>query len=406
MKYLILINREFPYKKGEAYLENEINEITDYFDKIYIYPSDATKKETPTRFVNSEKIKLINYESKSLRFRKVLYVLGSIKFVFSEENEGKKIINRLEEAYFLNAAYSQFNKIKKDIKENEISKDDEIYLYSYWLYINAKVVTLIKRYYQEKGIKVKAFSRAHGFDIYEERRKFNYLPHRNHLLNGLDYIFPCSNNGRNHIISQFPKIKNKIHTSYLGTYDHGLNKDKNKSNNFVIVSCSWLVEVKRVDLIIKALSHIKNMKIKWIHLGGGPLKDRLEQLAKTELKEIEYKIYGNMKNSEIVNFYKNNHVDLFINVSSSEGLPVSIMEVASFGIPILATDVGGTNEIVSELNGKLIPKNISCEVLAKEINNLILDSKIDKKRKNSRIIWEEKFNARKNYKDFIEKIVK
>ena len=49
MKYLILINREFPYKKGEAYLENEINEITNYFDKVLIFPGDATLNEKTTK---------------------------------------------------------------------------------------------------------------------------------------------------------------------------------------------------------------------------------------------------------------------------------------------------------------------------------------------------------------------
>ena len=49
MKYLILINRELPYKKGEAYLENEIEEIAKCFDRILIFPGDATLDEKKTR---------------------------------------------------------------------------------------------------------------------------------------------------------------------------------------------------------------------------------------------------------------------------------------------------------------------------------------------------------------------
>jgi len=406
MKYLILINREFPCKKGEAYLENEINEIARYFDKVFIFPGDAILNEKETRNIDSKNVQIVKYESKSLNLRKVLYVLGSVKYFFSKENEGKKFINKLEEAYFLSAAYNQYYKILQEIGKINITSDDEVYLYSYWLYINAKVVTLLKKYFNGRNIKVKAFSRAHRFDIYEDRRKYNYLPQRNYLLDNLDYVFPCSVNGMNHIASRYPKYKKKVQASYLGTYDHGLNINKSSDDYFTLVSCSWLIKVKRVDLIIEALAKIKDKKIRWIHLGGGPLQDELELLAKEKLTDIEYKMSGNMKNNEVLDFYRNNRVDLFINVSSSEGLPVSIMEVASFGIPILATDVGGTNEIVSDLNGRLVPENVSIDDLAIEIERLINDKDISQKRQNSRKIWEEKFNAKKNYKEFIEMAMK
>ena len=50
-----------------------------------------------------------------------------------------------------------------------------------------------------------------------------------------------------------------------------------------------------------------------------------------------------------------NDFDLFVNMSLSEGIPVSIMEAISFGIPIIATNVGGNAEIVNDETGVLIP---------------------------------------------------
>mgnify|MGYP003302518097 CR=1 FL=1 len=85
MKYLILINREFPYKKGEAYLENEINEIANYFDKVLIFPGDAIINETKTRNIDLKNVQVVEYECKSLKFRKITYVLGAIKYLFSKE---------------------------------------------------------------------------------------------------------------------------------------------------------------------------------------------------------------------------------------------------------------------------------------------------------------------------------
>ncbi|NCO54621.1 MAG: glycosyltransferase, partial [Bacteroidetes bacterium] len=64
-------------------------------------------------------------------------------------------------------------------------------------------------------------------------------------------------------------------------------------------------------------------------------------------------------------------VDLFINVSESEGIPVSIMEALSAGIPVIATNVGGTNEIVNNDVGFLIDKEFEINTAVNIINNYL-----------------------------------
>ena len=87
-----------------------------------------------------------------------------------------------------------------------------------------------------------------------------------------------------------------------------------------------------------------------------------------------------MVNSELImSYYVNKQIDLFINVSNSEGVPVSIMEAMSAGIPILATNVGGTSEIVNNNNGKLLEKNINSLKLANEIISFHKKSRIKKR---------------------------
>lgn len=49
---------------------------------------------------------------------------------------------------------------------------------------------------------------------------------------------------------------------------------------------------------------------------------------------------GYIANKDLLDWYKTNKPSIFINVSSSEGVPVSIMESMSCGIPTIATDVG------------------------------------------------------------------
>ena len=70
---------------------------------------------------------------------------------------------------------------------------------------------------------------------------------------------------------------------------------------------------------------------------GGMTKDEARSYLEQELP-------GAMDNRALMEYYSREPVSCLVNVSSSEGLPVSLMEAASFGFPALATAVGGTPE--------------------------------------------------------------
>src|SRR5690606_27302811 len=121
--------------------------------------------------------------------------------------------------------------------------------------------------------------------------------------------------------------------------------------------------LKRVHLIVSALQTIENQEIEWIHFGDGVLYNEVATLSKGLSSNIKSIFKGRVLNSEILNFYKNNYVDLFVNISTNEGIPVSIMEAFSFGIPTFATNVGATAELVNEFNGMLVEKDFDIQEL-------------------------------------------
>ena len=409
MKRLLLIDRKFPFKSGEAFLENEINELSLEFDEINIFPIDAQIDEKFTRNITSKNVKVHPTGKKDYKSQKKKYLFNSFKFILSKKNEGKNIKQRFYEAFYLSICDIKYKEIINIISKFDISSNDEVYVYSYWLYTPASIAIKIKKYFENNGIKVIAISRAHRFDIYLEETKFNYLPQRNNLLKSLDHIYACSNNGMNYLKSKFPMYKEKIVEGYLGTYDHNLNHNKD-NDKFVIVSCSRMSNIKRVDKIVKSLSILdkKYSQIKWYHIGSGELFNQVTEESKEELKNIEYDFLGAIPNVKVYEFYKNIHCDLFINVSSSEGLPVSIMEACSFGIPVIATNVGGTSEIVRDKeNGILLNENFSVNELANEIANFIDGNyDCDAYRINARKLWENNFNAKINYKKFSDDLKK
>ncbi len=101
-----------------------------------------------------------------------------------------------------------------------------------------------------------------------------------------------------------------------------------------------------------------------------------------------------------MNYYKENYIDLIMNLSKYEGLPYSLIEAMSFGIPCIATDVGGTNELVNNKNGLIIPIDYDLNDLAEEIS-LCKENEFKNKRHEAYNTWNKKFNAQINYDKLI-----
>lgn len=124
---------------------------------------------------------------------------------------------------------------------------------------------------------------------------------------------------------------------------------------------------------------------------------------------ITFDFRGNIPNTELMEEYQNSFYDLFINVSSSEGIPVSIMEASSFGIPCIATDVGGTRELVhTGQNGILLPSDPSPENVRDAILSILAmdDKGYETLRHTTREYWNAHFNAEKNYREFVDELLR
>ena len=135
-------------------------------------------------------------------------------------------------------------------------------------------------------------------------------------------------------------------------------------------------------------------------------RDIINYCKKNFPKNIRAEFKGRVLNKEVLKFYIDEVPDLFINLSSSEGIPMSIMEAMSCSIPVIATNVGGTSEIVNNENGYLIEYNEDDLKIVEIINGffyLHLEEK-NNKRKQAYKTWLEKYNSEINYSAFIKEI--
>lgn len=283
----------------------------------------------------------------------------------------------------------------------------ECIFYTYWFDNAAMGIGLVKHQYPE----IRLVSRAHGYDLYEERHPFNYWPCRRYALSYVDRLYLDSEAGLNYISSRYPEYQSKYRTGLLGVKPAGFRTMQSNDDTFRIVSCSLLVPVKRVDLILEGIAcaarRAAGARFEWHHFGNGDLRDDLQERVDTTFPpNARGFLPGYSTQSDLFRFYRENPVDVFVNASVSEGTPVAIMEAISCGIPVIATSVGGNMEIVTSRNGSLLPPNPSADEIATALLEMRSDREtIGMKRAESFRLWQEKYNAESNFREFARALV-
>ncbi|MBO0479510.1 glycosyltransferase [Vagococcus fluvialis] len=404
---LVLLTNYYPYYKGEEYLESEIGYLSDKFKTIYVIPTMVNNNMKKTRQVPMNVTVInIDYSHTMANRLKNIFKIGKSNI----KKDSKNISHILYQNYFNNRCFEIMGLIKRKLDLLDFAEYDGIVIYSYWLYVTAQVGILLKTDLSNKINKsISLISRAHRYDLYEEESKLKFLPSRNYILENIDYVYPCSDDGANFLKTKYPKYIEKVETKRLGSEYQGINKGS-EDGIFRIVSCSALRPIKRVDLIIDSLKELetKNIKFHWTHFGDGEEFENLLQKARCDLNEANFTFEGFVKNEDLLKYYEMNSVDCFINVSKSEGIPVSIMEAMSFTIPVIATDVGGTREIVlNNFNGILLDANVEAHDIFKAIEKIALLelSEIKSIRKNSFEVWKKNYDSSILYNNFSNELI-
>lgn len=405
MKDIMLFTSEFPFGSKETYLLNEI-EACECINNIYIVPLFTTMNKK--REINNDKVNIKTIEFEGIKLNKLFKqyltffcdkdIWREINYILkSKKNVIKKIKKMI---WFWSRTIKLYVQIEDYIDKSQIDLT-QLVIYSYWMAEHAYIASKLSSRFKE----IKIISRCHGYDLYEYRSELDYIPFRNQIFNNTDYILPICKNGYDYIVSRYRDIdRNKLKISFLGTKDYGYNL-RIQDDKFKIISCSNIVDVKRIDLIVKSLMYITDFEVEWTHYGDGKNKEEILELCKRLPDNIRYIFKGQVDNEEILKQYEIQNFDLFINVSLAEGLPVSIMEAQSKGIVVIATDVGGTSEIITDkFNGFLLDKNFKEEELAEiliKYKELPDEEKIIMK-KRSRQIWSKNFDASINYRCFFK----
>ncbi len=397
-KTIFLFTAEFPFGKSETFLETEVNYLAAAFEHVILVPTESISG-IPRRMPENVVINIPEYKINNLS--KLDLIKGLFHRYFFQELIRIIVIYRLfPTPKRIKTSLVSLFRGKQIVGwlEQRIDNDSNTILYSYWCNDAAIGLSI----YKTKQPSIKTVTRTHGWDLYFEASQIRYLPYRKLITANLDLVCPVSEVGVRYITEKW-KIKNpeNIKLARLGV--EAQQPQTALPEVFTIVSCSNLIPLKRVHLIIEALSLINEVPMRWIHFGDGPLWKDLNDQAKDILPpNISWKFMGRIHNEALLQWYRENPVSVFINVSETEGVPVSIMEAMSFGIPVIGTNVGGTKELVYNGNGFLI-SSIPHQNEINETIRLTFESPL--KRKVAFETWKNKCNAEHNYSSFIDEIL-
>lgn len=160
----------------------------------------------------------------------------------------------------------------------------------------------------------------------------------------------------------------------------------------IILFVGRLIDGKGVPDLIRAV--VKLSSVKCVIVGDGPQREELELLVRS--RDLSDRIFflGHKTPEELYGIMKS--VDVMVNPSYTEGIPTAVIEAAFCRLPVVATDVGGTKEIIEDKKSGILVSPRDSGMLAKAVQELIENpqqaegyTKAAYRHVSSLFIWEE-----------------
>ena len=248
----------------------------------------------------------------------------------------------------------------------------------------------------------RAYSKAKISESFDEFQVKNYgfsislqKKVRSFSIKKSDIVITPSQHLKNFILNL--GFKNKIEIINNGVFipEENTNIFTNDQINITIVS--RLVSHKNIEKIIKAISDLNNPLINLNIIGDGPELNQLQKISLESNNKDNIIFHGKLNRDEINHIFLNS--DIYIQASNYEGLPHSLLEAMSYGIPVLCTPVGECKEILgNEDRGYILDLPVSKNNIKSKISEIIGEKNIaNKKGERGKDFINEKYNLTNSF---------
>lgn len=408
-KKLVILTSRFPFEGGEYFLELESKYWAESPDiSIFIVPFFSSKSTRELPSWVQIRTDVCDSNSKTTRIFFILKALFSPFFLLelTQLYQNSEIsVQTVKRALLDLSRILQFEAGLAHLI-NDIGNIDLIY--SYWNNNLCYAAAIQKMRGHIKAI----FSRAHGSDLYRYAVQNSYMPYKDQFVAIIDTVYCVSESGKDYYVRNYPIDPKKVTVSRLGVHVDDTYSAPSSSNQLRLISISNCIPLKRLHIIVDGIklyarTHHHDL-VEWNHLGDGPTLDSLKSYAHENFsgnEKIKINFLGRLKNSDVIDLLQNSNYDAIVNVSASEGVPVSIMEAMAKGILPIAPKVGGIPEIVHSPHGYLMKANPDGD----DLKNGLEWARKNAKHKAARMAAKEfivsRYNASRNYSQFYSELI-
>lgn len=168
-------------------------------------------------------------------------------------------------------------------------------------------------------------------------------------------------------------INKNVQRIYNGVEDHYLNQTDTKDNitkelekikqSFpkILMCISRISKQKKFDLFLEVAKNMPQYAFVWIG-------------NKEKINNLPQNVFCLGEAHSAFSYLK--YADTFILPSNYEGLPISLLEALAFGVPVVASAVGGITEVLDGKNGYAVENDIN--LFTEKIESILSDEKTQK----------------------------
>jgi glycosyltransferase involved in cell wall biosynthesis len=413
---LLALTDAYPYGHSENFFETELETLRQRFEPLVIVPSRRCDRTVVPREMPQDVVADLSHDDSAFdRLRRFVKVAKAgprlAPWVAQELLDRREIwfhptgLRLL--AWYARHTLETLTDVTAAMERAKLDPERTV-VYAYWCWPSALSAVLLKQLHPE----LITVARCHGGDLYEERHRPAYLPFRRKLAQHLDRIAFISNNGRDYFLNRWQYPSQQALIARLGVTTPGFRCEPSYGDRSAqvleLLTCSYVVPVKRLPMIAQIVSYVSKvrpeLKVRWTHLGGGPQQATLEENARLiKGPNLTVRLVGHLKPAEVIEYYRKNRVDVFVNASSSEGIPVSIMEAFSTGVPAVAANVGGISELITPECGVMVPAKAQVKDFAEAILSCVASKEHHLALRTGALRrWRQHYDAQNNFSSFVD----